>query len=262
MRPPTRPPPKPIRGVSAEPVQPRGSASAADTVERLKSAQETWQSFQDFLDRRMHSRWVFRGCASREFLCMPSAGRTPNHDPLFEEHLFRAFKREARLHVALPGATDWDWLALGQHFGLPTRLLDWTTNPLVACFFAVSSDPLDDDAVIYAYPVDDTLVINPEGGPGPFEIDRVGFLLPTTTAPRIASQRGLFSVHPRPSEPWMPSGLAENSFVIPRGVRSRFQRKLFSLGIDAAHIWASLEGVCLSLSWQYRQRLGIGAAVF
>ncbi len=203
-----------------------------------------------------------RGCASREFLCVPSAGRTPNHDPLFEEHLFRAFKREARLHVSLPGATDWDWLALGQHFGLPTRLLDWTTNPLVACFFAVSSDPLDADAVIYRLSGGRHARHKSGADRARSRSTAWGSCSPTTTAPRIASQRGLFSVHPRPSEPWMPSGLAENSFVIPRGVRSRFQRKLFSLGIDAAHIWASLEGVCLSLSWQYRQRLGIGAAVF
>jgi hypothetical protein len=262
MRAPTRPPPKPIRGTSADPVPAPVSTSPEAAVERIKSARAHWQAFQDFLDRRPHSRWVFRGCASREFQCLPSAGRIPNHDPLFEEHLFRAFKREARLHVSLPGATDWDWLALGQHFGLPTRLLDWTTNPLVACYFAVSGAPFDEDAVIYAQPVHDALVINPDNAPGPFEIDRIGFLLPATTAPRIASQRGLFSVHPRPNEPWSPDGLAQNSFVIPQAVRSRFQRKLFSIGIDAAHIWASLEGVCLSLNWQYRQRLGIGAAVF
>jgi hypothetical protein len=55
--------------------------------------------------------------------------------------------------------------------------------------------------------------------------------------------------------------MAENSFEIPRDTRAVFQRNLFQLGVDAAHIWASLEGVCLSLTWQYRLRIGLGAAL-
>lgn len=260
MRRPVYAPPRPAGRFDPLPASDL-AGSAQDAAARIRSTREHWLALQDFLDRHTHSGWVFRGSPNVDFQCMPGAGRVPNYDPLFEERLFRVFKREARLHLSLPDANDWEWLALGQHFGLPTRLLDWTTNPLVACFFAVSSDPPGHDAVLQACRLDEGLIIDPATSPGPFEHDRVGFLLPTITAPRIASQRGLFSFHPRPNEPWVPPGDAQQRFVIPREIRARFQRKLFTLGVDAAHIWADLQGVCSSLQWQYRQRLGIGAAV-
>ncbi len=258
MRPPDRLPPRPA-GLFGDPVRAGRPVSPDDAALRMRSMREHWLALQDFLDRHMHSGWVFRGSPNKDFECKPSAGRISNYDPLFEEHLFRTFKREARLHLSMPEASDWEWLALGQHFGLPTRLLDWTTNPLVACYFAVSSQPLGTDAVIHACRLGDGFVIDPARAAGPFELDRVGFLLPTITAPRISSQRGLFSFHPRPHEAWSPPGLAEHSFVIPGELRGRFRRKLFSLGVDEAHIYADLQGVCLSLSWQYRERHGLGA---
>lgn len=247
----------PKKPVASSPVK----ACMSDKIVR---SQEKWHEFLSFLDQRMHSRWVFRGQSCESWDLRPSAGRKPGYDPLFEERVFRVFKKDARLHAHMPETNDWDWLALGQHFGLPTRLLDWSTNPLVACFFALMDESqVKENAVVYAYPLAERQSVDPTDTvtwPSPFKIEDVGFMFPSSLAPRISSQRGLFSIHPRPDDAWRPKEIEENRFVIPAEFRFTFQRKLFRLGVDAAHIWANLEGVCSSLKWQYDKRLGISAA--
>jgi hypothetical protein len=55
------------------------------------------------------------------------------------ERMLDDFKRKARPFVDRDLKNDFEWLFLMQHHGVPTRLLDWTTNALVALYFAVSS---------------------------------------------------------------------------------------------------------------------------
>jgi hypothetical protein len=66
-----------------------------------------------------------------------------------EKVMFRNFRKYAYAN-ADPAASDWKWLALAQHHGLPTRLLDWTYSPLVAMHFATNElDKMDKDGVIW-----------------------------------------------------------------------------------------------------------------
>jgi FRG domain len=92
--------------------------------------------------------WRGHACARWELL--PSV-----HRPLyrnFESHLALSFMRRAKTrHIApLPAEDAWpDWLFLMQHYGLPTRLLDWTRSPLTAAVFAVESHR-DEPGAIWA----------------------------------------------------------------------------------------------------------------
>ena len=129
-----------------------GSAIQAQrwNSDRVIRSQAKWHEFLAFLDRHMQSRWVFRGQSSEAWDLKPSAGRSERYDPLFEERVFRVFKKDARQYMHPPDTDDWDWLALGQHFGLPTRLLDWSMNPLVACFFALLDEQYaDKNAIVF-----------------------------------------------------------------------------------------------------------------
>src|SRR4051812_4784040 len=96
--------------------------------------------------RRYRSPFAFRGLSRTQHTMSSSLFRLAGEADTrrLEMALLRNFEKYA--HTERVGAASvWDWLALGQHRGLPTRLLDWTYSPLVALHFA-TENPADFDA--------------------------------------------------------------------------------------------------------------------
>jgi hypothetical protein len=82
---------------------------------------------------------LFRG-QEQDWELIPKIGRVGFRnigDENAEQKMLDDFKRLSMPHLLRVPKNDWDWLALAQHHGMATRLLDWTTNPLVALWFAV-----------------------------------------------------------------------------------------------------------------------------
>jgi hypothetical protein len=102
--------------------------------------------------RRFRSPFAFRGAGSADHTLTSSLVRLADgHADVqrLELALLRNFRKYARAEGA-ESDSIWNWLALGQHRGLPTRLLDWTYSPLVALHFA-TEDPatFERDGVVW-----------------------------------------------------------------------------------------------------------------
>ncbi len=83
--------------------------------------------------------WWYRGQANVNWRLEPSIARAPN-TPAHEVPLMNRFKQNATSILTRAPSDAWEWLFLMQHHRVPTRLLDWSENPLVALYFAVT-DP-------------------------------------------------------------------------------------------------------------------------
>ncbi len=111
------------------------------------------------------------------------------------------FKAYALPYIETVPATDIAWLALAQHYGLPTHLLDWSESPLVALFFALrEKDKREQDAVVWAILIRDNALLEEPQTLG--ELDEtlseksIIRYYPSHTTPRIAAQQGFFTVQP------------------------------------------------------------------
>jgi hypothetical protein len=102
--------------------------------------------------KRHRSQHVYRGMTDERYGIEPGLMRVGEHFADVEMLLFNDFRKYAH-RDASPGNSFWNWLAVAQHRGLPTRLLDWTFSPFVALHFATSNLGAGDpghDAVIWA----------------------------------------------------------------------------------------------------------------
>jgi hypothetical protein len=88
--------------------------------------------------KRHRSPFVYRGCCEHAAVLAPAITRLGDHHPRVEKLLLSDFRQYARLQVN-PGESEWNWLAVAQHHGLPTRLLDWTYSPFVALHFVTAN---------------------------------------------------------------------------------------------------------------------------
>jgi hypothetical protein len=117
----------------------------------------TWQDFSSIVAGPEYHNWAFRGHSDAEWPLFSSLSRYLLGYKIHREawaqqeaRIGRIFRRKAHLFLDhVPGEKDaFQWLALMQHHGAPTRLLDFTWSPFVAVFFAL--ERATKDAAVWA----------------------------------------------------------------------------------------------------------------
>lgn len=205
---------------------------------------------------------VFRGVTDKNHSLTPSIGRharenTGDDISTLEDELMTEFKRLSVPELESTPSNDLEWLFLAQHYGLPTRLLDWSTNPLVALFFAVEKDD-DKDGAIYMVPrmVTDqyelfdfrTADYTTERKKAPASIfaiqpdqGRVIFIRPKYKDRRYQNQKSVFSCPQDPYTPLQLDGMIRIDFD--KHLKSRLRERLKKMGVSASFIYPGLDGI-------------------
>jgi hypothetical protein len=242
-------------------------------VFRLKS----WEAFLKVITSPPYTHWAFRGERDERWPLYSSISRyfqnfgvSASAWPKQEDRILRIFKRKAHQFLQKPPEPDDDfqWLALMQHHGAPTRLIDFTWSPYVAAFFALERTLAD--GVVWAL---NPVQVKSSRSSKPVHVDprrndnfrryflkgknRVVWLgEPHTMNRRLIAQSGTFvvpGVLDVPIEEILSESDQENTlakFVLTNAVREVGMRELYRMNITFATLFPDLDGLAKSLAYE------------
>lgn len=236
--------------------------------------------------QRFRSSFAFRGMGRASYELVTGLTRLGHASPERERALLRAFRKYA-FGDEVPDDSVWNWLALAQHHGLPTRLFDWTYSPYVALHFATDEvDQFSEDGVIWAVDYGRSNHLLPprlqrilrsadssvftsdllcQAASTLEEFDRlaeedfVAFFEPPSLDARIVNQYALFSLISNPGirlDAW----LADHSqvyrrIIVPAELKWEIRDKLDQANITERVLFPGLDGLSRWLRRYYRDRV-------
>jgi hypothetical protein len=209
--------------------------------------------------------FLFRG-QERDLSLLPKIARLKLRGEIsnIERLIIEEFRRTSLPLAEFQPQDDWDLLALAQHHGLPTRLLDWTYSALIALWFAVKGPPHIDDAGKAEDGVVWVLIPELEDYRGQEEVvsplsNKVTKIFrPKVITKRISSQSGIFTVHKIidggkiiPFERHNNFSTKLTKLKIPHSKFPAIRRSLNMLGVNYSMVYPDIDGLCRHLEWRF-----------
>jgi hypothetical protein len=181
-----------------------------------------------------------------------------------ERQMLEDFKRRSIHLIDYQPGSSWDWLALAQHHGMATRLLDWTENPLIALWFSMSPQAdfaISDYSVVWGFNVPEDDIINSTDDRDPFSGAGNKVFKPNHITKRISAQFGWFTIHKSDS------GKKFTPFENNKDYRDRLfkirvesqcfgecKRRLHNFGINSASMYPDIDGLAKHVEWIFLEQ--------
>lgn len=253
-----------------------------DLKEQVANSFQEFLSYADLGQTDDSSAIWFRGTGNSNYTLSPSIHRhnqITDSAQLFniENKLITRFKERSVPYLTHRLEDAWELLFLMQHYGMPTRLLDWTENPLIALFFALSSatknsaGAYENNAAVWILspakwnrsvfkhnsyqggamsPTENMVSSYAPAKEYQYMHEHPVALLGIHNSPRIVAQRGSFCLFGKSLQP-MEKIYADHSFeedtlnkiIIPAEKITEILNKLTWMGITDAVIYPDLEGL-------------------
>ena len=262
----------------------------SDTVEPdaiVQSVSDLLNHIREFKkdeQHHAHKRFWFRGQGDKDWSLRPGVYRpefpakTEQERLGMERHLNQDFRVQSA--TLMKDATFAELYFLQQHYRMPTRLLDWTLNPIAALFFAVQNSRMtsegERDAAVFMMDAYRLAIcqnvtnkfngiptgLHPEFTKGLRPITHwddlsqfPDFIIPVRPEQmdvRLVLQRGCFTFHvPRRSELTPKENDSLRCLVIPHAAKGTIRQELSDLGVDDFSIYGDLENLARSLKQSY-----------
>jgi hypothetical protein len=216
-----------------------------------------------FLDTNISDNFLlYRGQANSDWHLLPKIARKvviKDNFLLEEKEILDEFKRIGRPYInSTILENEWDLLALAQHYGLATRLLDWSTNPLVALWFAfILEDTTITKRSVWLLILGKNEIVDTAKGT-PFNQSKTKAFRPNHITNRITAQSGWFTTHKYVTKENNFFKLNSMSnykdklikFEIQNSRRNDILKGLDMLGVNNFSLFPDLDGLARYLDWR------------